>query len=62
MWKHSIYKKTLTAIELAEEAHVISVYCALKSPSLKEALLMAVNHDGDLDSTGSISGNLIGAN
>ncbi|WP_444916192.1 ADP-ribosylglycohydrolase family protein [Microbulbifer sp. TRSA007] len=40
----------------------MSVYCALKSPSLKEALLMAVNHDGDLDSTGSISGILIGAN
>ncbi|WNZ55915.1 ADP-ribosylglycohydrolase family protein [Microbulbifer sp. SSSA008] len=47
---------------VAEEALVISVYCALKAPSFKEALLMAVNHDGDLDSTGSISGILIGAN
>lgn len=46
---------------MAEEALAISVYCALKASSLKEALLMAVNHDGDSDSTGAITGNLVGA-
>ncbi|WP_444942963.1 ADP-ribosylglycohydrolase family protein [Microbulbifer sp. ZKSA006] len=46
---------------VAEEALAISLYCALKAPNLKEALLMAVNHDGDSDSTGAITGNLLGA-
>jgi len=45
-----------------DEALAISVYCALKSPNnLKEALIMAVNHSGDSDSTGAITGNILGA-
>ncbi|MDF2943902.1 MAG: draG [Herbinix sp.] len=45
----------------AEEALAIAVYCALKEQNVQKALIMAVNHDGDSDSTGSICGNIIGA-
>ncbi len=45
-----------------DEALAISFYCVLKNPdNLKDALIMAVNHSGDSDSTGSIVGNIIGA-
>ncbi|MBQ9245088.1 ADP-ribosylglycohydrolase family protein [bacterium] len=44
-----------------DEAIAISVYCALKSPEdYKNAVIMAVNHDGDSDSTGAITGNIVG--
>lgn len=44
-----------------DEAIAISVYCALKSPNnFEEALKLAVNHDGDSDSTGAIVGNILG--
>ena len=47
---------------VGEEALGIAVYCALKYPSdFKKAVIAAVNHDGDSDSTGSITGNIIGA-
>lgn len=45
---------------VAEEALAISLYCALVATSFSEGVLMAVNHDGDSDSTGSITGNLLG--
>ncbi len=45
----------------AEEALAIAVFCALKAKTFKEAMIMAVNHDGDSDSTGSICGNLLGS-
>ncbi len=45
-----------------DEALAISLYCVLKNPyNLKNALIMAVNHSGDSDSTGAISGNILGA-
>ena len=45
-----------------DEAIAISVYCALKSPEdFEKALVMAVNHSGDSDSTGAIVGNILGA-
>lgn len=44
----------------AEEALAISIYCSLKASSFQDGILMAVNHDGDSDSTGSISGNILG--
>ena len=44
-----------------EEALAIAVYCALKEQDIRECLLMAVNHDGDSDSTGAICGNILGA-
>ncbi|MEV4092109.1 ADP-ribosylglycohydrolase family protein [Streptosporangium saharense] len=49
---------------VAEEALAIAVYCALVHPGpgdLRRALLLAVNHSGDSDSTGSVCGNLLGA-
>ena len=46
----------------AEEAWAISLYCALRHiDSMKDAIIAAVNHDGDSDSTGSITGNIMGA-
>jgi len=46
---------------IAEEALALAVYCALACPDPAEALLAAVNHSGDSDSTGAICGNLLGA-
>jgi ADP-ribosylglycohydrolase len=46
---------------IAEEALAMAVYAALAAPSLEEALVLAVNHGGDSDSTGAIAGNILGA-
>lgn len=46
---------------VAEEALAISIYCALIARNFKHGVVLAVNHDGDSDSTGSIVGNLLGA-
>ena len=46
---------------VAEEALAIALYACLKGKTLEEALLVAVNHGGDSDSTGAIAGNLLGA-
>ncbi len=47
---------------VAEEALAIAVYAALRSGgNLRRGVLLAVNHSGDSDSTGSIAGNLLGA-
>jgi ADP-ribosylglycohydrolase len=46
---------------IAEEALAISIYCALVSRDFREGIILAVNHDGDSDSTGAITGNLLGA-
>ncbi|EKY1943134.1 ADP-ribosylglycohydrolase family protein [Cronobacter turicensis] len=46
---------------VAEEALAIALYCALRARSFAEGVLMAVNHDGDSDSTGAIAGHLLGA-
>ena len=44
-----------------DEAIAISLYCVLKSPNdFEKAVKMAVNHDGDSDSTGAIVGNILG--
>ncbi|MGL4209289.1 MAG: ADP-ribosylglycohydrolase family protein, partial [Candidatus Adiutrix sp.] len=45
---------------VAEEALAISIYCSLVAKDFREGVLMAVNHDGDSDSTGSITGNILG--
>ena len=46
----------------AEEAWAISLYCVVRHiDSMRDAIIAAVNHDGDSDSTGSITGNIIGA-
>lgn len=46
---------------IAEEALAIGIYCALKAPDFESGVIMAVNHDGDSDSTGLITGHLLGA-
>ncbi len=47
---------------IAEEALAIGVYCALAAgKDFKKGITLAVNHDGDSDSTGAITGNLLGA-
>lgn len=47
---------------IAEEALAISLYCALAHENdFEKALILAVNHSGDSDSTGSITGNILGA-
>ena len=54
--------KTLGQGWVGEEALAISVYCSLKfKDDFKNALIAAVNHDGDSDSTGAITGNILGA-
>lgn len=48
----------------AEEALAIAVYAALcyrEPEQTRDALLLAVNHSGDSDSTGAICGNILGA-
>ena len=53
--------ESLGAGWVAEEALSISVYCAMVADDYESAVLLAVNHSGDTDSTGSITGNLVGA-
>lgn len=45
---------------IAEEALAIGVYCALVARDFAHGVLLAVNHSGDSDSTGSITGNILG--
>lgn len=45
-----------------EEAWAIALYCAARHiDSVEKAIIASVNHDGDSDSTGSITGNIMGA-
>lgn len=47
---------------VAEETLAIAVYCALKYENdFEKAVVAAVNHDGDSDSTGAVTGNIVGA-
>jgi ADP-ribosylglycohydrolase len=47
---------------VAEEALAIAVYCALAAErDFTTGIRLAVNHSGDSDSTGAITGNLLGA-
>nr|WP_277605378.1 ADP-ribosylglycohydrolase family protein [Glycomyces sp. L485] len=46
---------------VAEEALAIAVYCLLGTGDVRAALVAAVSHGGDSDSTGAILGNLLGA-
>lgn len=46
---------------VGHEALYIAIYCALRhEDSFEEAIIAAVNHNGDSDSTGSITGNIMG--
>ena len=45
-----------------ESALAIALYCALVAgDGLVKGVILAVNHSGDSDSTGSITGNILGA-
>ena len=47
---------------VAEETLAISLFCALRHrDDFDRALIAAVNHEGDSDSTGAVTGNLLGA-
>ncbi|MEO8485947.1 MAG: ADP-ribosylglycohydrolase family protein [Betaproteobacteria bacterium] len=46
---------------VAEEAAAIAVYCTLAANDFDSGVRLAVNHDGDSDSTGAIAGNILGA-
>lgn len=47
---------------VAEETFAIAIYSCLKySKNFEKAIVCAVNHDGDSDSTGAVAGNIIGA-
>ena len=66
----TLAQKTIPAPEIiermgggwvAEEALAISVYCALTAgDNFSAGVLAAVNHSGDSDSTGAITGNILG--
>ena len=47
---------------VGDEALAIAVYACLRHPDdFSEAVIAAVNHSGDADSTGAIAGNIMGA-
>ena len=46
---------------IAEEALAIGLYCALVAESFDHGVRLAAVHTGDSDSTGSITGQLLGA-
>lgn len=47
---------------VAEETLAIAVYCALRHEhDFERAVVAAVNHQGDSDSTGAVTGNILGA-
>ncbi len=53
--------ETLGGSRGAEGALAITLYCALVAADFRGGVLLAVNHSGDSDSTGSMVGNLLGA-
>ena len=47
---------------VGDEALAIGLYCALKYfDNFEEAMIASVNHGGDSDSTGAVTGNILGA-
>jgi len=46
---------------VAEEALAIALYAVLTTSNFEDAIVLAVNHGGDSDSTGAIAGNIAGA-
>lgn len=53
--------ESLGAGWIAEEALAISIYCALvHEKDFEKGVILSVNHSGDSDSTGAITGNILG--
>ena len=68
LWKNRDITPSSKSVEslgggwIAEEALAIGIYCALSAgEDFAKGVLLAVNHSGDSDSTGSITGNILGA-
>ena len=64
-WERRVRPTALTIEHLgegwvAEEALAISIYCALSAETFADGVLSAVNHSGDSDSTGAMTGNILG--
>lgn len=60
--KDNVAIKELGEGWVADEALAIAIYSCLKhEKDFIEAVICAVNHDGDSDSTGAIAGNIMGA-
>ena len=62
------YSEIIRAIEelgegwTAEETWAISLFCTIRHiDSIHDAIVASVNHNGDSDSTGSVTGNIMGA-
>ena len=54
--------ETLGGGWVGEEALAISLFCALQfQDDLRGGVVAAINHSGDCDSTGAITGNILGA-
>lgn len=54
--------KSLGGGWVAEETLAIAIYCCLRYPdNFSKAVIAAVNHSGDSDSTGAVTGNIMGA-
>jgi ADP-ribosylglycohydrolase len=45
---------------VAEEALALTLFCSLRARDFAHGVLLAVNHSGDSDSTGSMTGQLLG--
>lgn len=68
LWRDSSQPSTPATVELlgggwvGEEALAIGLYCALVAGNdFVRGVRLAVNHSGDSDSTGAITGNILGA-
>lgn len=47
---------------VAEETLAIAIYCSIRyQDNFSKAVIAAVNHNGDSDSTGAVTGNIVGA-
>lgn len=46
---------------MGPDALGIAIFACLRADNFEEAVIMAVNHDGDSDTTGSIAGQIMGA-
>jgi ADP-ribosylglycohydrolase len=68
LWQTNRSKQSIQSVEslgsgwTGEEALAIGLYCALAAEGdMVKGVRLAVNHSGDSDSTGAITGNILGA-
>lgn len=48
-------------MDIGDALTTILIYCALVAEDLAHGVRLAVNHGGDSDSTGAVTGNILGA-